>query len=136
MIGKLSLINTQDKVFHTFQAHSVILLRPDTFSLYFLNWHLKIFNKSKGREQITVTHDFMPFTLEALQTKYLLFFSRKNIIGKVNWLVGWLVDLTAMSSWAEKYLLVKYYLFWLSSNLEIFCVVGHISILFFLSPGG
>ena len=34
-----------------------------------------VYTRARGREQFTVTGDFIPFTLEVLQTKYLLFFN-------------------------------------------------------------
>ena len=37
--------------------------------------HFKIYTRARGREQFTVTRDFIPFTLEVLQFKYLLFFN-------------------------------------------------------------
>ena len=35
----------------------------------------RINTRARGREQFTVTRDFIPFTLEVLQSKYLLFFN-------------------------------------------------------------
>ena len=75
--------------------------------------HFKIYTRARGREQFTVTRDFIPFTLEVLQFKYLLFFNiLENFKGwnkfATNWF--WLVGL--------EYLLVKY------------CLVGLLSMFF------
>ena len=53
----------------------------------------KIYTRARGREQFTVTRDFIPFTLEVLQSKYLLFLLYLNFFkgwNKFATSFGWL----------------------------------------------
>ena len=68
---------------------------------------LSIIDKSKGREQFTVTRDFIPFTLEVLQSKYLLFLLYLNFskagINLQQILAGWagVFACKILSGWAS-----------------------------------
>ena len=66
--------------------------------------HFKIYSRARGREQFTVTRDFIPFTLEVLQSKYLLFFIilSKAGINLQQILAGWsgVFACKILSGWA------------------------------------
>ena len=64
--------------------------------------------RARGREQFTVTRDFIPFTLEVLQSKYLLFliylkFSKAGINLQQIDLAGWagVFACKILSGWAR-----------------------------------
>ena len=73
--------------------------------------HFKIYTRARGREQFTVTRDFMPFTLEVLQSKYLLFFKISK--AGINFATDWFLAV------GLEYLLVKYCLVGLEIELLI-----------------
>ena len=80
--------------------------------------HFKIYTRARGREQFTVTRDFIPFTLEVLQSKYLLFliylkFSKAGINLQQIDLAGWagVFACKILSGWARVFLLEYLYLY-------------------------
>ena len=76
LAAKIAFKQRQAKPLPKYECRSLNAVGCQTYNLL---THFKIYTRARGREQFIVNRDFIHFTLEVLQTKYLLFFNLLEI---------------------------------------------------------